>query len=358
MSLKAIYDCGARHSSSQIGRSANAVNGASIVANAGRGGNTPVMRIDGVSTTATYVSFTNFFEQLFLGGETSHEVYAAVRARMVNSSWGGTGGGFRFFAIMDVAGNEVFALGNDSGSSGFDRNVCAYKEGSNVGVVGILSNSLQLCVEMKVDKGAGTAEVRIEGQDAVSFSGLTWGSAGNPAKVVLGGGIGGVGCPLDFQDLQVCDGDGILPNTWFSPLGVVMTQFPTGAGDKSDWTPAGDTPNWKCVDESPADDFTTTVGSSVAGNEDLYTFPAVDSGVETVLAVVVAVEGQPATGGGSYSLQGSCKSSGTLANTATQTGKSSWADNFFVFPTDPHTSAAWGKTAAGNAQLGMKHVAA
>jgi hypothetical protein len=53
---------------------------------------------------------------------------------------------------------------------------------------------------------------------------------------------------------------------------AIKTLLPSGAGSYSEWTPSGDTPNYKCVDDAVPDEDATHVEAMVVGKRDLYTF--------------------------------------------------------------------------------------
>lgn len=66
---------------------------------------------------------------------------------------------------------------------------------------------------------------------------------------------------------------------------ATVTLRPNGAGFVDDWTPIGDSPSWKCVDEVIADDFTTCIQNDADTNgiNILFTIDSNSIGVDDTI---------------------------------------------------------------------------
>jgi len=90
---------------------------------------------------------------------------------------------------------------------------------------------------------------------------------------ILGAGINTIG----YDDLYICDNLGTY-NTAFIEDGEILTLFPNGPGDVTDFGLVGAATNWEAVSEQPFDGDTSYVFSGVAGEQDLYTVDTITLG--------------------------------------------------------------------------------
>jgi len=118
-----------------------------------------------------------------------------------------------------------------------------------------------------------------------------------------------------WDDMIVGDVQGSYFNSQLGGL-KIHRLAPTGIGNYSQWTPAGSTLNWACVDETPvsSDDY---VKGAASGNKDSYAMADCPSNVYDVQAVVARYWAQG--GGGIKRLLriGSTDYLGTTINVST-----------------------------------------
>jgi hypothetical protein len=137
----------------------------------------------------------------------------------------------------------------------------------------------------------------------------------------------------------------------------VETVFATGVGFSNTFTPTGAAANWQCVSENPADDDTTYVAGTAAGNIDLYTFAAIATttgAVQGVMQMMIARNDSA----GTTTLGAECRSGTTNFVDAGQNVGSTTYNGYFVLRlVDPNTSAAWTIANVNAAQFGVNRIA-
>jgi hypothetical protein len=204
---------------------------------------------------------------------------------------------------------------------------------------------------------AGIAEVWVDGNQVINFSGDIIGSAGlfSVQLIHIGTMTGPIvvvplGSYLAFDDVAINDTAGSL-NNGRPGDGRVLLLSPTGAGTTTQLTRGGtDTgANWSQVNETPGS-MVQYVGSATVGQRDLYTLADIGvaaSGINVVEAIALAQNSDVGAG----SLAPTVKS-GVTTNEATAIGLAT-TPGYVVgrWETDPNTSAAW-TVAAVNALEG------
>jgi hypothetical protein len=122
---------------------------------------------------------------------------------------------------------------------------------------------------------------------------ITIGRSWNGSQGTTGAGWNGT---QDFDDLYIADDNPAGAHDFLGNLNV-NTLMPNGAGAVTQFSPTGAAANWQAVDEIPPNDDTSYVGSSTAGNQDLYTVPAPPVTAGSVPAVAVNMWARTDDGG-------------------------------------------------------------
>lgn len=93
-----------------------------------------------------------------------------------------------------------------------------------------------------------------------------------------------------IDDLMVCDNQGSHFNSWCNGAKIHKC-LPTGAGNYSQWTPAGASYNYQCMDDvTPSmDDYVT---STTTGQKDSYAIADAPGGITGIGAVALRYWGQ------------------------------------------------------------------
>lgn len=152
-------------------------------------------------------------------------------------------------------------------------NYLRVRRGSATGtVIGTSTNTIQpnvwYYIELKatIHSTAGSFELRINGATEASASGIN--TRGGSADATDRFGFSSAGATKHFDDLYICDGDGSSHNDFLGDC-KILTVFPTGAGNYTQWTPSAGS-NWQNVDESPPNEDTDYNSTAGAGNKDSY----------------------------------------------------------------------------------------
>lgn len=126
-------------------------------------------------------------------------------------------------------------------------------------------------VKVFVHDSTGFVQIRLNGQTYLNATTLDTKYTGNNyinmVRVQPFASTGAFNFKID--DMYLCDDTGSSNNNFLGECRV-QTQFPSADGERNDFLGVGDTANWKCVDETPADDDLTYVRSAVVGNIDNY----------------------------------------------------------------------------------------
>lgn len=162
-----------------------------------------------------------------------------------------------------------------------------------------------------------------------------------------------------ITDYYYCDdsntsGDG-LTNTFLNSwrLGLLL---PNGVGASSGLAPSGDTPNWKCVDDTAPDDLATYVHGATATLEDSYQFEDIPGSPGTIYGLLanVRVSKDDATAR-TYSTR--VKPSGSAASSiATRSAPSAFVNQQDPVELNPATSARFTPTVVNAAEFGVRIV--
>jgi hypothetical protein len=158
------------------------------------------------------------------------------------------------------------------------------------------------------------------------------------------------------DDIWLNDTTGTLNNSWPGDVRII-TQFPSGAGTSTQFTPSTGS-NWQCVDEAPLNGDTDYVSSSTVGHKDLYTVAALGVTPTSIKCVSPFALVKKADAGarevGVRHLSGA-----TEQTVASHSGLTSSTYQYVggALETDPNTSAAWTLANVNAQQVGPVIVA-
>ncbi len=141
----------------------------------------------------------------------------------------------------------------------------------------VLNQYFYVEVKATIANVGGTAEVRVNGQTWISYSGDTQ-DTGNPSadnlQVANSNGY--------YDDLYICDDQGADCNTFLGDV-KIQSFVPTADGTYKEWTPSAGTDHFSLVDEIPPNGDTDYIAAGAVGLRDTYKLTPSVAG--TVLAV-------------------------------------------------------------------------
>lgn len=197
---------------------------------------------------------------------------------------------------------------------------------------------------------AGNITMRMNGDQIFSSPiGFTLTGSG------LGGGFtmfGGGADVIGYDDLYICDNLGTY-NTSFIEDGEILTLFPNGPGDVTDFDLVGAATNWEAVSEQPFDGDTSYVFSGTTGDQDLYTVPTITIGdtfvIPGIMVNAVAKYNEDPAG-----WKALIKSGVNLGTATTINITSSYLNYQSVFEREPVTNNPWTETLVNAMQIGSE----
>lgn len=138
-------------------------------------------------------------------------------------------------------------------------------------------------VRVLLHASAGTIEIRVDGDEKLSMTGLDTMEAATPDwngfGIAISNGI--------VDDVYVCDGSGPAPwNTFLGDARAEALIAQAGNGTHTGLTPSTGTDHGALVDDATPDGDTTYNGSATEGVRDTYTFPSM-VGLDNVLGVQI-----------------------------------------------------------------------
>lgn len=278
----------------------------------------------------------------FLVSSTRQTVGVAWRGP---TSLNATGQIIRYF---DGATEQGRLTINADGSLSVSRAGTALTGGTSAAGVLTIGTWYYIEFDYTCNDTTGAFEVRVNGVSVCSGSGQDTrnGGTGNLTILYLASANGQ---NSDFDDLYMASG-----STSFQGDCRVMTNWPTGAGATTQWTPLSGN-NWQNVDETTPDGDTTYNSDATSGHIDTFTTGAL--GVTgTVLGVMVhAFARKDDAGARNFCPElrddgGTNRAGTTVALGASYTG---YSDNWL---TNPNGGGAWTVTAVDNSEFGYKDV--
>lgn len=246
------------------------------------------------------------------------------------------GGNLSLFRALD--GSTVhFQLyyENTTGKLRVYRNTTLLGESAAGVASGAGSDFIYIELRVTVDDSAGVVVVRVNGSEVINLTGQDTrnGAAAQITEVQLWGGIDGA-----FDDFYLCDTTGSVNNDFLGDVKVV-TLYPNGAGDSTDFTPLSGS-NYQNVDEVLADGDTTYVESSTVSDKDLYTFENLGYTPESIYGVqTVAVARKDDAG--SREMRVITKSGATTKSGSSVALGTAYGVVMDFMETNPDDSAAW-----------------
>lgn len=227
---------------------------------------------------------------------------------------------------------------------------------SSAGVVP-LDDWCYLELKLVCDNSAGSYEVRIDGVDVLSDTGVdTQHSTDSFHDVVRFSGALASTTPekgMQIDDFWVCDSTGSAPLNNFLGDGIrIATIHPDGDGDSTDWTPSTGGTNFNLVDETIFVD-TDYVENTTTDNTDLYTYEAPPTvyGLKAVQVVTEALATEP----NEWTLKTVIKHNPTEdSDDGVVVGSSEWLGVVRIMENNPVTTANWTLADIINLQVGMR----
>lgn len=134
---------------------------------------------------------------------------------------------------------------------------------------------------------------------------------------------------------------------------TVEGRVPDAAGNYSEFSATGASPNYACVNEIPEDGDTTYVSSSSLYSRDSYVFPGPLQTPSAVKAVQIVVTAKK-VGSDALKLTPSFREGGTDYDQTAVSLTTSYATYVEQFETDPATGSAWTISATAALEAGMR----
>jgi hypothetical protein len=131
----------------------------------------------------------------------------------------------------------------------------------------------------------------------------------------------------------------------------IETLVPTSDAGTNQATPSTGTNHWAVVDEAQFNTSDYLTMANTSGNREIFGHGSLSGTPTTVHGVVVKLMSQKSDAG-AFSLAPLVVSSGTEADGSGQSLSTSWSQQYSLFVTDPHTSAAWTYSAVNSASIG------
>jgi hypothetical protein len=198
---------------------------------------------------------------------------------------------------------------------------------------------------------SGNVTVRLNGELILSSTlGFTLTGSGTGGGVTLaGGGVNQIG----YDDFYICDDVGPY-NTTYIEDGEVLSLFPNGPGDETDYSVFGAATNWEAVIEQPFDGDTSYVYSSNDGDQDLYTVANMSIGNTFVIPGIMVNMVARRDNVDPINVIGLIKSSGNVGTGSPIPLTSSYLNYQQVFEREPVTNNPWTETLVNGLQIGSE----
>lgn len=239
-----------------------------------------------------------------------------------------------------------------------------FRGGSNYDYVGVrladyvipnYRGSAWYYLEMKVTihPSAGSAYVRVNGQQVIAITGVNTAALGTAGANCFCIGSPG-GTPAWYiDDLYLCDATGSVNNDFLGDIRVDPI-YPSGNGNSSQFagSDGNSTDNYALVDETAQNGDTDYVESGTVGNKDTYAFGDLASASGTVFGLGLYPILKK-TDAGSRSVCSIARLGGTEVDSADKVLGSSYAPYPDIRETKPG-GGAWTITDINNAEFGIK----
>lgn len=201
-----------------------------------------------------------------------------------------------------------------------------------------------------VDDSSGVAQVKLDGELQIDFSGDTKPSTATTIHQVWLRGIGGSAYHW-FDDVALNDTTGGVDDSWPGD-GKIIAITPDAAGDSTQWTPSTGA-NYQNVDERPPNDDTDYNYTSTDGNVDLFnlTSPTL-TGIGVQRIIVKGTARKEAANGDQMRL--CVKTGGTVYNGSDYGFSTLYSRLQEHWRLNPNTSLAWTQSDLDGLQAGYE----
>lgn len=210
-------------------------------------------------------------------------------------------------------------------------------------------------VKFEIHDTTGSYSVKLDGVEILSGTGVDTKVSGDTwNRFYIGyGGQSPYSGNYGIDDLYVCDLSGSTNNDFLGDCRV-LTLFPDGAGNSTEFTPSSGS-NYACVDEASVDDDTSYVSSNIAADIDLYTFGALSYSPSAIYGVQLSATAKRDSG--TRSLKQKSRVGGTTRDAGSSVSlTTSYAVQSTVLETDPDTAAAWTESGINASEFGFEVV--
>ena len=261
--------------------------------------------------------------------------------------------GVSIAGFMDGANFQATLVVNADGTLSVTRNGTAVLGGTSTATVQPATwNYIEWKITIANSIGSNSCIVRLNGTNIINVTaGEDLQATANASAT--GFRIKGASSTLHcFDDLYICDQSGGVNDDFLGDVKVV-TLYPSGAGNSTDWTASAGS-NYQCVDETQGNGDTDYVSESTAGDHDTYAFGNIsDSG--TVIGIQTNMYARK-DDAGTREVAAVVRSGGTDYDGATVALSTSYAILWEVRETDPATTSAWDITGVNALEAGPKLV--
>jgi hypothetical protein len=196
----------------------------------------------------------------------------------------------------------------------------------------------------------GTAEVRINNLVDIDFTGDTVGTSDQINRIDIGNS-GGWSMAYYLDDFYICDDLGTEANDFLGDV-KVETEFPTGAGANTQWTPTAGA-NWQCVDESTPNDDTDYVHTNISGYYDTYEFGNLTTISGEVFGVQINMYGKKPDAGTKY-IRSAVRPTTTEYDGNLHSLGDSYGYFIDLYTTNPETTSGWTISEVNSGEFGIK----
>jgi hypothetical protein len=262
-----------------------------------------------------------------------------------------TGASF-LMQMLDAGTNQIILQLNSDSTFSFVRGATTLNTSA---FAFSLNTWYYIEVKIKVDPSVGTVDLKIDGVNKLSGSGLnTRNTANSTANQVRINSYNLAATNVDIDDVYVCDSGGSANNDFLGDQRVECLS-PGGAGNTTQLAVTGAASNYLAVNEAAEDGDTSYVATSTTGQYDTYATGDLSStplSIKGTMEVVVARKDDAGTHTAAAVLR-----SGTTDNVATAGGlTTTFTALTNIRETDPNTGVAWTASGVNAAEIGVKMV--
>jgi len=208
--------------------------------------------------------------------------------------------------------------------------------------------------EVDIHASAGTTKVWIDGVEVINETGLDTLNGTDDQAAIISTGIENLPQLTACCDHYVLDDGGSSFNARLGDVHVEVIR-PDGDGNRNDFTRVGGgLNNYEAVDDAEEDGDTTYVHSNTVTDDELYTFAALTTPMDTVEVVKIRMSVRTEDGG-YRTIRGRCRS-----NVTESTGESNdmheaqYRHTQSFIELDPNGDIAWTDTAVNAAEFGFE----